>query len=79
VRFVAVCEVLDAVGLILPGLTRIRRDLTSLAAAGLLIIMGGTTITTAAAMDIASATLPFVCGVVAAAVARGRASWLAYR
>src|SRR5581483_5277255 len=34
-RFIGVCEVLGALGLILPGLLRIRPRLTALAAAGL--------------------------------------------
>jgi len=40
-RFVAVCEVLGAIGLILPGLLHIRPGLTPLAAAGLVVIMIG--------------------------------------
>src|SRR5215208_3949339 len=38
-RFIGVCEVLGAIGLILPELLRIRRGLTPLAAAALVIIM----------------------------------------
>jgi len=34
IRFIGVCEVLGALGLILPGLLRIRPALTPLAAAG---------------------------------------------
>lgn len=40
-RFIGVCEVVGAFGLILPGLLRIRPGLTQLAAAGLVIIMLG--------------------------------------
>jgi len=79
VRFIAVCEVLGALGLILPGLTRIGRALTPVAAAGLLVVMVGATTLTVATVDVPSATLPFVCGVLATAVVRGRASWLADR
>src|SRR3989454_3304135 len=43
-RFIGVCEVLGAIGLILPGLLRIRPGLTPLAAAGLVIIMIGATV-----------------------------------
>ena len=43
VRFLGVAEVLGAIGLILPGLLRIRPGLTPLAAAGLVIIMIGAT------------------------------------
>ncbi|HZB47435.1 MAG TPA: DoxX family protein, partial [Pyrinomonadaceae bacterium] len=41
VRFVGVAEVLGALGLILPGLLRIKPGLTPLAAVGLVIIMIG--------------------------------------
>src|SRR5262249_60240165 len=40
-RFIGVCEVLGALGLILPGLLRVRPGLTPLAPAGLVIIMTG--------------------------------------
>src|SRR5919198_5922257 len=43
VRFIGVAELLGALGLILPGLLRIRPGLTPLAAAGLVIIMIGAT------------------------------------
>src|SRR5689334_23127004 len=46
-RFIGMCEVLGAIGLILPGLFRIHRELTPLAAAGLVIIMIGATTLTA--------------------------------
>lgn len=46
IYFIGVCEVLGALGLILPGVTRIRTGLTSLAAAGLTIIMIGATVVT---------------------------------
>jgi uncharacterized membrane protein YphA (DoxX/SURF4 family) len=73
VRFVAVCEVLGALGLVLPGLVRIRTDLTPLAAAGLVVIMVGAVATTAATMDASMAVLPLVVGVLSATVAYGRA------
>ncbi len=47
-RFIGVAEVLGAIGLILPGLLRIRPGLTPLAAAGLVIIMIGATVLTLA-------------------------------
>src|SRR5262249_55595209 len=40
-HFIGVCEVLGALGLVLPGLLGIRPGLTPLAAAGLVIIMLG--------------------------------------
>jgi putative oxidoreductase len=42
--FIGLAELLAAVGLILPGVTRILPWLTSLAAAGLMIVMGSATI-----------------------------------
>src|SRR5262245_1965461 len=48
IRFIGVCEVLGAVGLILPYALRILPGLTSLAAAGLVVIMIGATVTTLA-------------------------------
>src|SRR5262249_35593818 len=41
--FIGVAEILAAVGLILPGLTRILPSLTALAAAGLMIVMSSAT------------------------------------
>ena len=71
-RFIGVCEVLGAIGLILPGLTRIRPGLTPLAAAGLVIIMIGATVTTLASGEIATALMPLVVGLLCAFVAYGR-------
>ena len=71
-RFIGVCEVLGAIGLIVPGLTRIRPELTPLAAAGLVIIMVGATVITLMYMPASWAVLPLVTGVLAAFVAYGR-------
>jgi len=71
-KFIGVCEVLGAIGLILPGLLRIRPQLTPLAAAGLVIIMIGATVVTLAGGDTAGALLPFAVGILAAFVAYGR-------
>ena len=49
-RFLGVAEVLGALGLILPGLLRIRPGLTPLAAAGLVLIMIGAAVITLATM-----------------------------
>ena len=48
IRFVGVAEVLGALGLVLPGLLGVRRELTPVAGAGLIIIMIGATILTIA-------------------------------
>jgi len=71
-RFIGVCEVLGGLGLILPGITRIRTGLTSLAAAGLVIIMIGATCVTAKASGILPALFPLTVGLLAAFVAYAR-------
>ena len=73
VRFIGVCEILGALGLILPGLFRIRTELTFLAATGLVLIMTGATTITLTQGQIGGALVPFVLGVLAAFVVRGRA------
>jgi uncharacterized membrane protein YphA (DoxX/SURF4 family) len=71
-QFIGVCEVLGAIGLILPGLLRIRPGLTPLAAAGLVVIMIGATALTLAGGDVALALIPLVVGLLLAFVAYGR-------
>lgn len=71
-RFIGVCEVLGALGLTLPGLLRIRPDLTPLAAAGLVIIMIGATVTNLLGSVNAIALITLVVGLLAAFVAYGR-------
>jgi hypothetical protein len=71
-KFIGLAEVLGGVGLILPGLTRIRPRLTPLAAAGLVIIMFGATAVTCAVGPAAPAIVPLVVGLLAAFVAWGR-------
>jgi hypothetical protein len=71
-RFIGVAEVMGAMGLILPGIFRIRRGLAPLAAAGLVIIMTGATVITAMFMDAAQALVPLTVGLLSAGVAFGR-------
>ena len=71
-RFIGVCEVLGAIGLILPELLHIRRELTPLSGAGLVIIMIGATAITLAGGDVAQALVPLVVGILASVVAYGR-------
>lgn len=71
-RFIGVCEVLGALGLILPGLLRMRPGLTPLAAAGLVIIMIGATVTNLVGGGVAVALITLVVGLLAAFVAYGR-------
>lgn len=73
IRFIGVAELLGGIGLILPGLLRIRPGLTPLAAAGLVIIMiGAVVITLAGGSGVGMAVFPAVTGVLAGFVAYGR-------
>jgi uncharacterized membrane protein YphA (DoxX/SURF4 family) len=76
-RFIAVAEISGAAGLVLPGLLRIRRDLTPIAAIGLILIMAGATTLTAATQGVAPAVFPLIVGIVLTLVVRGRRSWIA--
>jgi hypothetical protein len=71
-RFIGVAEVLGALGLILPGLLRIRSGLTPLAAAGLVIIMAGATVIGLVGGMVAVALMNVVVALLAAFVAYGR-------
>ena len=71
-QFIGVAEVLGAIGLILPGLLRVRPGLTPLAAACLTIIMAGATVVTLMGGLVAPALIPFVVGLLSAFVAYGR-------
>ena len=71
-KFIAVAEVAGALGLILPGLFKIRQGLTPLAAAGLVMIMMGATVISLLGPDARTAMIPAVVGVLAAFVAYGR-------
>ena len=65
IRFIGVCEVLGALGLVLPGLLRIR-------VGGLVIIMIGATVLNAIGLGILMAVPTLVIGMLAAFVAFGR-------
>lgn len=71
-KFIGVVEVLGALGLVLPGLLRIKPGLTPLAAAGLAILMIGATVVTIAGDGFAMALPALVVGLLAAFVAYGR-------
>jgi uncharacterized membrane protein YphA (DoxX/SURF4 family) len=70
-RFIGVAELLGGLGLVLPGLLRIRPSLTPLAAAGLVIIMVGAT-AISLRVGIGAALMPFFVGLLTAFVAYGR-------
>ena len=71
-RFIGVAELAGGLGMILPGLLRIKPWLTPLAACGLVIIMIGATAITLMSGDIKSALMPLVVALLAAFVAYGR-------
>ena len=71
-RFLGIAEVMGALGLILPGLLRIRPGLMPLAAGGLLIIMIGATVVTLLGGEGATALMPLVVGLLCVFVAYGR-------
>jgi len=60
IRFIGVCEVLGALGLILPGLLKTRQYLTPLAALGLAIIMAGAVVVSIMGDGVQLAVIPFV-------------------
>jgi len=70
-KFIGVCEVLGALGLILPGLFHVWPQLTPLAAACLIIIMIGATVSTAILLPVAL-PMPVIVGLLTAFVAYGR-------
>lgn len=72
IRFIGVCEVLGALGLILPGLLRIRPGLTPLAAGGLVIIMIGATALSIAGDGVVAGVVPLIVGILCGFVAYGR-------
>ena len=78
-KFIGLCEVLGALGLILPGLLRRRQELTPLAALGLMIIMIGAVVVTFMADGPKMAISPLVFGLLCAFVAYSRWSQLRHR
>ena len=71
-KFIGLCEVLGALGLILPGLLRRQQHLTPLAALGLTIIMIGAVIVSVMGPGVGAAISPLVVGLLCAFVAYGR-------
>ncbi|HEY4320894.1 MAG TPA: DoxX family protein [Gemmatimonadales bacterium] len=72
IQFIGVCEIAGALGLILPGVFRVRTGLTPLAALGLAIIMLGAVVTTVVTMSAAAAIFPAVVGAALVIIARSR-------
>ena len=75
-KLIAVAEISGALGLVLPGLLRIKQALTPLAAVGLVTIMAGAVTLTASHGPAAQAVMPFVVGILAALVAHWRRGWI---
>lgn len=72
---IACAEILGALGLVLPGVFKIRRGLTPLAATGLFIIMIGAIVITLQTGAPTMAILPAITGLLTAFVAYGRREW----
>jgi hypothetical protein len=75
-KFIGVAELAGALGLVLPGLFRVKRELTPVAAVGLVAIMSGAATLTAETGQVAGALAPLVVGVLAALIARTRWEWI---
>lgn len=71
-RFIGVAETLGAIGIVLPGLFKVRPELTSLAAGGLVVIMIGAASLTLTTPTPIGALFPIVVGILCAIVAYGR-------
>jgi len=72
IRFIGVCEILGAIGMIVPGLTGIKPGLTPLGAAGLVVIMIGATVVNIVDGPAPAAIITVVLGALAAFVVYGR-------
>ena len=75
IKFIGVCEILGGLGLVLPGLLKVKRSLTPLAAIGLLIIMIGAVVITLMGTGVRDAIMPTITGLLCAFVAYGRKDW----
>ena len=71
-RFIGVCEVLGALGLVLPVLLRIKPRLTVIAAVGLAILMIGAVVLSVAADGVLAGVVPLIVGLLLVFVAYGR-------
>ena len=71
-HFIGVCEILGALGLVLPGVFRTKQHLTALAAIGLTIIMIGAVVVSVTGIGIATGVIPFIVGLLCVFVAYER-------
>jgi uncharacterized membrane protein YphA (DoxX/SURF4 family) len=76
-HFIGSAEIAGALGLVLPGIFHVRRELTWLAAVGLVIIMSGATTLTVTGPHPSQAVMPLIVGLLLALVAhrRGTPAW----
>lgn len=74
-RMIGGFEVLGAAGLILPGLTGIKRNLTSVAAGCLAVIMLGAVFVSFSQLGASAAIMPLVAGILDLVVMFGRRGW----
>jgi uncharacterized membrane protein YphA (DoxX/SURF4 family) len=74
-RFIAVCEILGALGLILPGMVRKWRWLTPLASCGLLVILIGAVVYTVVTAGWGWVLSPLIVAILVAVVLYGRRAW----
>ena len=71
IHFIGICEILGALGLVLPWLLKIRPNLTPLAAALLAVIMAGAVVISFMGSPV-QGVFPLVIGLLLAFVAYGR-------
>ena len=75
IKFIGAVELLGGLGLVLPGILRIKKFLTPLAAIGLTIVMLGAVIVTVAGDGVKLAITPFIVMLLCVFVAYGRRNW----
>jgi hypothetical protein len=71
-RFIGIIEVTSALGLVLPGILRLRSELTLVACGGIMVVMTGAVGVTLAIGGGATALGPVAIGLLAVTVAYGR-------
>ena len=71
-HFVSICEILGAVGLIIPGVTGIQMSLTPVAASCLVVIMIGAVVSTVMYQSAALAIFPAIVGLLLIVIVVGR-------
>ena len=75
-KFIGLCELLGALGLVLPGLFRRQQYLTVWAAIGLTILMIGAVVISVMGMGVAAGVIPLVTLLLCLFVVYGRRQWL---